>query len=139
MEPRIPPRFVPTLTEVVALDADAEGLPPPGPQARRVSADFSPDAPQVADIYTPDAINFESDFAADMACRVLQHVQAPLQAQLAQAVEDLVRQHAQAMLAPLSEKIATVVRDAVAQAVRQELLEAGKQDPARSQGGTIIP
>lgn len=125
MEPRKPPKFVPTLTEIVPFDEEAEGLPPPGPPARQAPAGIAADAQQMPNAYTPEAIDLQAGLEADIARRVLQRVQATLQAQLAPAVEDLVRQHTQAMLAPLNEKIATVVREAVAQAVQQEL-DAGQ-------------
>ncbi|GAB2484301.1 hypothetical protein GCM10027082_39080 [Comamonas humi] len=149
MEPRIPPKFVPTLTEVVAFDEGAEGdepeasmgassLPPdealaqtrtsragwaepaeaPAPPA---AEDFQPNMPPAQEEQAPAAINLAEDFEAQLTQRVLQRVQAALQAQLAGAIEDLVRQHTQAMLAPLSEKIEAVVRDTVGDAVQQEL------------------
>ncbi|MGE8319526.1 MAG: hypothetical protein ACN6O3_12335 [Comamonas sp.] len=149
MEPRIPPKFVPTLTEVVAFDEGAEGDEPeaalgasslpadealaqtrtsragwaepaevPAPLA---AEDLQPNMPPAQEEQAPAAINLAEDFEGQLTQRVLQRVQAALQAQLAGAIEDLVRQHTQAMLAPLSEKIEAVVRDTVGDAVQQEL------------------
>lgn len=152
MEPRIPPKFVPTLTEVVAFDEGAEGSQSEaGPdteslpqdelltQTRTTStgwADLGDDLPahkaggdlppeiqpeMSQEVTKAPAMHLPAGFEDEMAQRVLQRVQVALQAQLEEAIEGLVRQHTQAMLAPLSEKIEAVVRDSVMDAVQQEL------------------
>ena len=147
MEPRIPPKFVPTLTEVVAFDEDVQEHIPSA--AQQASAPWRPEPHLEASAGWVDTIDADpargmggglsanltqadgksasadthwpAGFEEDVAQRVLQRVQVTLHAQLARAVDDVIRHHTQAMLAPLSEKVEAVVRDTVAQAVQQQL------------------
>ena len=92
-----PPRFVPTLTEVVQ----------------------APTRPVVA---TPvqQALSI-GHFEEQMVHRVMQRVDLALERRLHEAVGQLILTHTQALGSRLREEIELVVRESVSQAVAQEL------------------
>lgn len=92
-----PPRFVPTLTDVVT----------PGPQQERASQ-------------TPTPASMEH-FEDQMIHRVMQRVDLVLERRLREAVGQLILTHTQALGPRLREEIELVVRESVSQAVAQEL------------------
>ena len=95
----MPPRFVPTLTEVV--------------HGSGYAATQEPDRkPGTAD---SEAIEIE------LVRRVMQRVDLVLERRLREAVGHLILAHTQAMGSRLREEIELVVRESVCQAVRQEL------------------
>jgi hypothetical protein len=102
----IPPRFVPTLTEVVQ----------PVPSAALGSGKG----------VTPMAISAELE--DQMVKRVLQRVDLMLDRRLREAVGQLILEHTQTLVPRLREEIEGVVRQSVSQAFEQEVV----QTPARS-------
>jgi hypothetical protein len=98
---QMPPRFVPTLTDVIQ----------PG-----TSADASS---------TPTAASLER-FEDQLVHRVMQRVDLVLERRLREAVGQLILKHTQALGPRLREEIELVVRESVSQAVAQEL----PRDPA---------
>ena len=99
------PRFVPTLTEVVGMTS-----------APAVHAVPAVDAPVAEDLHQ------QEDFAEQIAHRVLQRIDAALEARLSEAVRAVVARHTEAMLPVLREEIVTTVQAAVAQALVEEFL-----------------
>ena len=99
--PSGPPRFVPTLTEVV----------PP---------DESPNLIVDAVKLTPHA-----DLEAQIVNRVMQRVELVLERRLREAVGQLILTHTQTLGPRLQEEIETVVRESVSQAIAQELTPTG--------------
>src|SRR5437867_4926212 len=93
----VPPRFVPTLTEVV--------LPTPAASAGAISA--APVAPS-------------GDPEAQMVQRVLQRVDLILERRLRESVGQLILEHTQSLAPRLREEIERVVRQSVSQAFEQE-------------------
>ncbi|MBP7566738.1 MAG: hypothetical protein KA795_12080 [Burkholderiaceae bacterium] len=105
--PRMPPRFVPTLTEVVA---DVPRMPP---------ADAAP-APIPAALPAPASVLPAIDHE-ELARSVLERVTQTLEPLLADAVAAVARQHSLAMTQHLAETVEDVVSGLVADAVRAEL------------------
>lgn len=104
--PRVPPRYVPVLTEVVGAAARVEPVPPP----------LAPPTP----VATPrDAQAIEDQ----LLHRVMQRVDLALEQQLHDAVASMVLQHTHALVPRLREEIEFVVRQAVAEAVAAELAQ----------------
>ena len=95
----IPPRFVPTLTDVVV-----PGVPQPQGQ-------FEEPAKPVSSNQLED----------HMVHRVMQRVDLVLERRLREAVGQLILAHTQALGPRLREEIELVVRESVIQAVAQEL------------------
>lgn len=93
----VPPRFVPTLTEVVQ-PGQVLGLAPEAPKPVSMS--------QLED---------------QMVHRVMQRVDLVLERRLREAVGQLILTHTQALGPRLREEIELVVRESVSQAVAQEL------------------
>ena len=91
--PRTPPRFVPTLTEVVQQSGPAPLAPASGPV---------PSADQIAQ-------------------RVLQRVDLSLDRRLREAMATVIMEHSEDLAALLRERLEGVVRQAVADAVAEEL------------------
>lgn len=98
-----PPRFVPTLTDVVA----------PGMQQ-----------PQDQFSELPKAISYPQ-LEDQMVHRVMQRVDLVLERRLREAVGQLILAHTQALGPRLREEIELVVRESVSQAVAQELPPGG--------------
>ena len=109
--PRVPPRYVPVLTEVVGAAARVEPVPPVPPPT--VPAPALPVAPPL------DTQALEDQ----LLHRVMQRVDLALEQQLHDAVASMVLQHTHALVPRLREEIEFVVRQAVAEAVAAELAQ----------------
>jgi hypothetical protein len=105
--PRIPPRFVPTLTEVVAEV----------PRAQMPAADPEPAFP--AESRAESALPAISQ--EELARRVLERVAQSLEPVLADTIAAVARQHSLAMTQHLAETVEDVVSGLVAEAVEAEL------------------
>ena len=103
MNTTMPPRFVPTLTDVVH-------------QAEH----FSPAQPQTNLQHNPEQLEDQ------IVHRVMQRVDLVLERRLREAVAQVILSHTQTLGPRLREEIELVVRESVSQAVAQEL-------PQRSQ------
>jgi len=112
--PRVPPRFVPTLTEVV----QPEFVAPAHAALPEAGLPFPAPAPDVAAV--PDTVERLED---QIIHRVMQRVDVALERSLHEAVAAMVLQHTQALVPRLREEIEFVVRQAVADAVARELAE----------------
>lgn len=120
--PRTPPRFVPTLTEVVA------------PEAMLAAPEVSPgvqsgpggQAPQLTRGQHLTAESLDA-LEEQILHRVLQRIDLSLERRLREAVATLVLQHTQNLVPRLREEIEFVVRQAVSEAVADEL--AVRQGP----------
>lgn len=95
----VPPRFVPTLTDVVQ------------------AADHSPLVVQQS-----SAVQGLSELEDQIVHRVMQRVDLVLERRLREAVGQVILAHTQALAPRLREEIDLVVRESVSQAVAQELL-----------------
>ncbi|RYX91541.1 MAG: hypothetical protein EOO28_25220 [Comamonadaceae bacterium] len=92
----VPPRFVPTLTDVVL--------------------------PEAAVVHRPASIVQDTVvFEEQMVHRVMQRIDLVLERRLREAVGQLILAHTQALGPRLREEIELVVRESVSQAVAQEL------------------
>jgi hypothetical protein len=101
--PRMPPRYLPVLTETV----DAVSAPAP----------LEPSAvPSSAPV--PGGLDALEDH---LVHRLMQRVDVALEQQLHDAVASMVLQHTHALVPRLREEVEFVVRQAVAQAVAAEL------------------
>ncbi len=98
---QMPPRFVPTLTDVV-------------------QPVISREAPFKEASSTPSAASLER-FEDQLVHRVMQRVDLVLERRLREAVGQLILTHTQALGPRLREEIELVVRESVSQAVAQEL------------------
>ena len=99
--PSVPPRFVPTLTEVV----------PP---------DVFPDL--MVDAVKP---TLHADLEAQIVSRVMQRVELVFERRLREAVGQLILTHTQTLSLRLRDEIEAVVRESVSQAIAQELPPSG--------------
>ncbi len=100
--PQMPPRFVPTLTDVVTASSSAVS-PSQNRQVTSLSGQL------------------DSQFEDQMVHRVMQRVDLVLERRLREAVGQLILTHTQALGPRLREEIELVVRESVSQAVAQEL------------------
>lgn len=98
----VPPRFLPTLTEVFQPASPA--LPGPVSDPGEAASPLTP-SPEQQD---------------QMVMRVLQRIDATLQPRLREAVEQLILEHTDTLAFRLREEIALVVRQSVGQAFDQE-------------------
>ena len=100
-----PPRFVPTLTEVV-YPASVSG---------------SPDAMAPTMASASDPVAPPHQLEDQLLHRVMQRVDLVLERRLREAVSQLILTHTQALGPRLREEIELVVRESVSQAIAQEL------------------
>lgn len=110
--PPAPPRFVPTLTEVVR--PVAAPMPPPG-HAAAAAAPTSP-----APLAAPAVPAASSDLQEQMVQRVLQRVDLVLERRLREVVGQLILEHTQSLAPRLREEIEDVVRQSVSQVFEHE-------------------
>jgi hypothetical protein len=101
MATRVPPRFVPTLTEVVH-------------------------APPVGQAPPPLAGRNEEQWVH----RIMQRVDMTLDRRLREAVASVIVEQTRNLAPLLREELEAVVREAVAQALAEELAAARKSDPS---------
>lgn len=109
--PRTPPRFVPTLTEVV----DGQALAPQAPQAPQDSPRPALPAPAPALAAVPPG------FEEYVVHRVMQRVDGILEHHLSEAIALVIEEQTRSMVPRLREEVESVVRHAVYEAVAQEL------------------
>jgi len=141
--PRTPPRFVPTLTEVVQgaavppaspVPAHGAGVPaslarPPAPAApvspapAPVAAFAAPPKAPVAPVApaAPVALQLPEGFEEHLVHRVMQRVDVELDLRLREAIATVVQEQTRSMVPRLREEVESVVRHAVYEAVAQEL------------------
>ncbi len=124
---RTPPRFVPTLTEVVQLQAQAQlvdtwGAPisamPAGAPALPVSARHGPGV-----------------LEEDLIHRVMQRIDVSLEHRLIEAIAMVVQQQTRAIVPRLREEIEGAVRQSVYEAVADELAQAVASVPVDAMPG----
>ncbi len=119
---RVPPRFVPTLTEVVEVSVPPSVVSMPSDAAPR----HIPPAAAVAPAGTEAASASEVDVH-----RIMQRVDLALEARLRAAVAHVVAEQVEAMGIQLRDEIELAVRDAVSQAVAEELASSRAAAPGR--------
>ncbi|RYG14960.1 MAG: hypothetical protein EON92_00245 [Burkholderiales bacterium] len=95
--PRTPPRFVPTLTEVV----------------------------HTGQAQTPGAVDVSAAMQEQIIHRVMQRVDLSLERRLRESVATLVLEQTRALGPLLREEIEAVVRQSVSEAVSEELAQRG--------------
>lgn len=109
--PPVPPRFVPTLTEVVRPSA----APTPEPSLR---------LPLQQGVLPAGAVLEEQ-----LVRRVLQRVDIALDRRLREAIGQLILAHTQTLASDLREEIEQVVRQSVRQAFEQEQAQEQAREP----------
>lgn len=118
---RIPPRFVPTLTEVVEVSVPPPVVSMPSDAAPRHIPPAVAVAPAGAEASTSEV---------DVH-RIMQRVDLALEARLRAAVAHVVAEQVEAMGIQLRDEIELAVRDAVSQAVAEELASSRAAAPGR--------
>lgn len=140
--PRVPPRFVPTLTEVVVPTVALE-TPQPVREEDAVALGMLPElAPSPPHTFAPtstptfganagsEAVHADPVQAATLAAealedqiihRVMQRVDLSLERRLQEAIATMVLQQTQSLVPRLREEIEFVVRQSVSDAVADEL------------------
>ena len=118
MATRAPPRFVPTLTEVVPQSAPAPTSVPLPLLTDRVHAAGPAAAPAGTSAPPPTAAPLSAD---QLAQRVLQRLDLTLERRVREAIASVVLEQTSSLAPVLRERLDTVVRQAVAQAVHEEL------------------
>ncbi|MBP6598485.1 MAG: hypothetical protein KA216_03420 [Giesbergeria sp.] len=125
--PRNPPRFVPTLTEVVP-DTSAAPLPPVTPVPVSVPV-VAPEpvpvlvmeaAPPLSPL-SPPPVAVPDGFEEMLVHRVMQRVDLGLEQRLRDAIATVVQEQTRSVLPRLREEIESVVRQVVYEAVADEL------------------
>ncbi|ADU99912.1 hypothetical protein HF896_12020 [Alicycliphilus denitrificans] len=124
---KTPPRFVPTLTDVVHVPGD--GRPPMAAQAAPVQPQAQAPAPQ-APSQTPspqDGVaasgGLPRDFEEYVVHRVMQRVDVALDQRLREAIAQVVQEQTRFLVPRLRDEVESVVRHAVYEAVAQELAD----------------
>ncbi len=117
--PRTPPRFVPTLTEVVPNLPLSEPVPPaPSTPYAAVQQQMASDIDTPS---TPPDILATGALEDQIIHRVMQRVDLSLERRLQEAVSAMVLSQTQSLVPRLREEIEFVVRQSVSDAVADEL------------------
>lgn len=149
LPPKGPPRFVPTLTDVVQVAAVDAPSPLPAPQPAPAlmptpvatsampsvwtsprplaqQAVFTPPAPLVEALAAPplSAKALPHGFEEDLVHRVMQRVDVVLDQRLREAIATVVQEQTRSMVPRLREEVESVVRQSVYEAVADELSPA---------------
>jgi hypothetical protein len=114
--PPTPPRFVPTLTEIIR--------PMPAPAASSPNVSESPTA--AAPVSAASSSAPPADIQEQMVQRVLQRVDLVLERRLREVVGQLILEHTQNLTPRLREEIEAVVRQSVSQAFDSEAAAPNK-------------
>ena len=125
---KVPPRFVPTLTEVVP-DPGPVPRPRNGPQPARQSAGEGAGRGPVQRGQQPPsepitALPLPDGFEELLVHRVMQRVDVGLDQRLRDAIATVVQEQTRSVLPRLREEIESVVRQVVYEAVADELAGA---------------
>ena len=137
---RQPPRFVPTLTDVVpeqtVATTSAEQVPlepeavPVLPLASAIGEELGQVGSAAADTnHLPLASSVEPDWsvmARDVQAKVLQRLDVGLQKRLQDVLSDTVQLHMESMYQAIREDVHHLVNAAVNEAIAQELAQLGK-------------
>lgn len=133
--PRTPPRFVPTLTDVVQMPGGALPAAPKTAQSMAAAPAVRTPAPPkaavqgtpAAPLSTPPkpaataAVTLPNGFEEYVVHRVMQRVDVVLDQRLREAIALVVEEQTRSMLPRLREEVEAVVRNAVYEAVAEEL------------------
>lgn len=112
-----PPRFLPTLTEVVQTSADASKASPG-------EAAFA--APLTTARQNSD-VDAQSPSVVDMnVSKILFRLEVPLQNRLKLAVGEIIQSHVDALMPLIQKEIEAVVRETVREGVSAELVRLRK-------------
>lgn len=112
--PRTPPRFVPTLTTVIEMEAEKENAAIDAPDARTTMAlDLDPASQRTIE----ENVALEEE----LMHRVLVHVDASLENELSDVVAAAVQSQLDAMVPQLRGEIEKVLRRLVTDALAREL------------------
>lgn len=117
--PRTPPRFVPTLTEVVP---DTSAAPLSEPVAPSPAALEPAPVPVAVEAALPPQSSLPDGFEELLVHRVMQRVDVGLDQRLRDAIATVVQEQTRSVLPRLREEIESVVRQVVYEAVADELL-----------------
>ncbi len=117
--PRTPPRFVPTLTEVVQPPMEIPVL---------VLGDTVEPAPDTVAGVSQRQSSVELEEA--MVHRVMQRVDVSLEHHLREAIALVVQEQTRSLVPRLREEVETVVRQSVYEAVADELASVAPASPA---------
>jgi hypothetical protein len=130
MNPRTPPRFVPTLTTVLEPAPPVEAFEaPPAPVATQASVT----EPSQAMALSPEAKLSEAEafrLEEQLLHRVLQRVDLSLEERVSDAVSAAVQQHLDTMIPGLRHEIEAVLRALVSEALARELSDNPGSTPA---------
>lgn len=139
--PKVPPRFVPTLTEVVP-DVVPVPLQEPLPAQPIAVAAPVPQAPPVSEVVLQPAVHTDPPPFANftplqgpegleefLVQRVLQRVDVALDPRLRDAISTVVQEQTRSVLPRLREEIESIVRQLVYEAVADELAHANTTRP----------
>lgn len=123
--PRTPPRFVPTLTEVVHVGAAGAE---PAPLVDMLAAPAQPMfvGQATAPAYSPPSPGVLEE---EIVHRVMQRVDVSLDHRLREAIALVIHEQTRSVVPRLREEIESVVRQSVYEAVADELAQVGSPYP----------
>jgi len=129
LTPRKPPRFVPTLTDVVHLPEAAQLVAAKAgetsPAQESAIASERPDAEPVVSTATGDLPAGIEEYVVH---RLMQRVDLVLDQRLREAIALVVQEQTRSMVPRLREEVESVVRHAVYEAVAEELADGDLQN-----------
>ncbi|MBS0611082.1 MAG: hypothetical protein JSS19_17285 [Proteobacteria bacterium] len=127
---KTPPRFVPTLTDVVHLPDEGKTGVAPAPSAPAMAHEPLQSNPMVPPTsQSRDGVRAEEPphgLEEDLVHRVMQRVDVALDQRLREAIAQVVQEQTRFLVPRLREEVESVLRHAVYEAVAQELAGDGE-------------
>ena len=114
-----PPRFLPTLTEVVQVGPVALDAAKPALGDAVFATPLSPPMPEVTESNAPSPVELN-------VSKILFRLEVPLQARLKLAVGEIIQGHVDALMPLIAQEIEAVVRETVREGVTAELVRSRK-------------
>lgn len=124
---KTPPRFVPTLTDVVHLPSDGRSMAATAVRGPAIAQEEASPALQPATPvrHAARAEPLPGDFEEYLVHRVMQRVDVALDQRLRDAITHVVQEQTRFLVPRLREELESVLRHAVYEAVAQELADGG--------------
>ena len=114
-----PPRFLPTLTEVVQVGQCGPEVPKPPPGDAVFATPLSQPKLEAAETSATSAVELN-------VSKILFRLEVPLQARLKLALGEIIQGHVDALMPLIAREIEAVVRETVREGVTAELVRSRK-------------
>jgi hypothetical protein len=123
MVQKLPPRYVPTLTQIVS-DAERQAI-----KSTQLTSALAAESSDSAEPRLPDAYAMAQQLRAQLLAQTWQHVNAQLDRRIREVVAQLALEHAHRLFEEIQPAIETTITQVIDQAIQKALQEAKTYTP----------